>query len=119
VESTFKKTCKKIHYLKSFIVGEAANLLIRMSITESSYDSAWERLNERYDRRRHIVNFLLNTFMGLVAAPNGEVINLPKLTNGSNEIIRGQDAPGETSRDCWVIYFVLAKNETDSRRKWM
>jgi len=44
---------------------------------------------------------------------------LPKLTNGSNEIIRGQDAPGETSRDCWVIYFVLAKNETDSRRKWM
>ncbi|XP_070072191.1 uncharacterized protein [Drosophila takahashii] len=59
---------QKFHYLKSFIVGEAANLLRHMCITESAYDSAWERLNECYDRPRHIVNSLLDTFMELVAA---------------------------------------------------
>ncbi|XP_044317826.1 uncharacterized protein LOC123038140 [Drosophila rhopaloa] len=110
---------QKFHYLKSFIVGEAANLLSHMSITESAYDSAWERLNDRYDRPRHIVNSLLDTFMALAAAPNGEVSNLRKLTDGANEIIRGLDAVGETSRDCWVIHLVLAKIDPDSRRKWI
>jgi len=61
------------HYLKSFLIGDAANLLSYTSITESAYDSAWERFNERYDRPRHIV--------GLAAAPNGEVSNLRKLTD--------------------------------------
>jgi len=37
------------------MVGEAANLLSHMSIMKSAYDLAWERLNERYDRPRHIV----------------------------------------------------------------
>ncbi|XP_070074050.1 uncharacterized protein [Drosophila takahashii] len=110
---------QKFHYLKSFIVGEAANLLSHMSITESAYYSAWERVNERYNRPRHIVNSLLDTFMELVAAPNGEVSNLRKLTDGANEIIRGLDAVGETSRDCWVIHLVLAKIDPDSRRKWI
>ncbi|XP_043064457.1 uncharacterized protein LOC122320328 [Drosophila ficusphila] len=110
---------QKFHYLKSFIVGEAGNLLSHMSITESAYDSAWERLNDRYDRPRHIVNSLLDTFMALAAAPNGEVSNLRKLSDGANEIIRGLDAVGETSRDCWVIHLVLAKIVPDSRRKWI
>jgi len=108
---------RKFHYLKSFIVGEAANLLSHMSITESAYDSAWERLNERYDPPRHIVNCLLDTFKGLAAAPNGELSILRKLTDGAHEIIRGLNAVGENSRDYWVIHFVQAKIDPDSRRK--
>ncbi|XP_070072144.1 uncharacterized protein [Drosophila takahashii] len=100
-------------------IGEAANLLSHMSITESAYNSARELLNERYNRPRHIVNSLLDTFMELVAAPNGEVSNLRKLTDGANNIIRGLDAVGETSRDCWVIHLVLAKIDSDSRSKWI
>nr|XP_044249381.1 uncharacterized protein LOC123002818 [Drosophila takahashii] len=57
--------------------------------------------------------------MELVAAPNGEVSNLRKLTDGANKIIRGLDAVGETSRDWVVIHLVLAKIDPDSRRKWI
>jgi len=65
------------------------------------------------------VNSLLDAFMRLAAAPNGEVSKLRKLTDGANEIIRGLDAVRDTSRDCWVIHLVLAKIDPDSRRKWI
>jgi len=57
--------------------------------------------------------------MGLAAARNGEVSNLRNHTDGANEITRGLDAIGETSREYWVIHLVLAKIDPDSRRKWL
>jgi len=41
------------------------------------------------------------------------------VTNGANEIVRGQNAAGQTNRDWWTIHFILAKTDAETRRKWI
>ncbi|XP_052855789.1 uncharacterized protein LOC128264392 [Drosophila gunungcola] len=47
-----------------------------------------------------------------------DVSILRKVTDGATEIVRGLDAAGQTNRDCWVIHFILAKIDAETRRKW-
>jgi len=41
------------------------------------------------------------------------------VTDGATEIVRGLDAAGQTNRDCWIIHFILAKIDAETRRKWI
>ncbi|XP_070071102.1 uncharacterized protein [Drosophila takahashii] len=56
---------QKFHHLKTLLVDETANLVRHLAITETAYNTAWERLKERYNRLRHIVNSFLEQFMSL------------------------------------------------------
>ncbi|XP_044573912.1 uncharacterized protein LOC123258071 [Drosophila ananassae] len=110
---------QKYHYLKSFLVDEAASLVRHLPISETAYDNAWERLNERYDRPRQIIHNLLDTFMELPSTNNGEVSILRSISDGANEVIRALDSIGHMDRDCWVIHLLLNKIDPESRRKWV
>ncbi|XP_052855137.1 uncharacterized protein LOC128263900 [Drosophila gunungcola] len=108
---------QKFHYLKTYITGEATDLIRHMPITDAAYESAWNCLIERYNRPRHIVNTLLDTFVNLPSTSRADVSILRKVTDGATEIVRGLDAAGQTNRDCWVIHFILAKIDAETRRK--
>jgi len=41
------------------------------------------------------------------------------VTDGATEIVRGLDAAGQTNSDCWIIHFILAKIDAETRRKWI
>jgi len=41
------------------------------------------------------------------------------VTDGATEIVRGLDAAGQPNRDCWIIHFILAKIDAETRRKWV
>ncbi|XP_044573406.1 uncharacterized protein LOC123257652 [Drosophila ananassae] len=109
----------KFHRLKSLLIDEAANLVRHLAITDSAYNTAWERLNERYNRPRHIVNSLLEQFMKLPTTTRSDTTTLRKVSDGANEIVRGLDAIEETGRDCWIIYLTLEKLDADTRRRWI
>ncbi|XP_041449657.1 uncharacterized protein LOC121404387 [Drosophila obscura] len=110
---------QKLHYLKTYVIGEAADLIRHMPITEAAYTAAWTCLTERYNRPRHIVNTLLDTFVNLPSTSRADVSILRKVTDGATEIVRGLDAAGQTNRDCWIIHFILAKIDAETRRKWI
>ncbi|XP_044573273.1 uncharacterized protein LOC123257597 [Drosophila ananassae] len=97
----------------------AANLVRHLAITDSAYNTVWERLNERYNRPRHIVNSLLEQFMKLPTTTRSDTTTLRKVSDGANEIVRGLDAIEETGRDCWIIYLTLEKLDADTRRRWI
>ncbi|XP_044573411.1 uncharacterized protein LOC123257655 [Drosophila ananassae] len=97
----------------------AANLVRHLAITDSAYNTAWERLNERYNRPRHIVNSLLEQFMKLPTTTRSDTATLRKVSDGANEIVRGLDAIEETGRDCGIIYLTLEKLDADTRRRWI
>ncbi|XP_044574060.1 uncharacterized protein LOC123258253 [Drosophila ananassae] len=109
----------KFHHLKSLLIDEAANLVRHLAIADSAYNTAWERLNERYNRPRHIVNSLLEQFMKLPTTTRSDTTTLRKVSDGANEIVRGLDAIEETGRDCWIIYLTLEKLDADTRRRWI
>ncbi|XP_070854242.1 uncharacterized protein [Drosophila suzukii] len=110
---------QKLHYLKTYITDEAADLIRHMPITDAGYEAAWTCLIDRYNRPRHIVNTLLETFVNLPSTARADVTVLRKVTDGANEIVRGLDAAGQTNRDCWIIHFILAKIDAETRRKWI
>ncbi|XP_044573300.1 uncharacterized protein LOC123257613 [Drosophila ananassae] len=97
----------------------APNLVRNLAITDSAYNTAWERLNERYNRPRHIVNSLLEQFTKLPTTTRSDTATLRKVSDGANEIVRGLDAIEETGRDCWIIYLTLEKLDADTRRRWI
>ncbi|XP_041565958.1 uncharacterized protein LOC121467779 [Drosophila elegans] len=110
---------QKFHYFKTYIAGEADDLIRHMPITDAAYESASNCLIERYNRPRHIVNTLLDTFVNLPSTSRADVSILRKVTDGATEIVRGLDAAGQTDRDCWVIHFILTKIDAETRRKWI
>ncbi|XP_070074700.1 uncharacterized protein [Drosophila takahashii] len=110
---------QKFHHLKTLLVDEAANLVRHLAITETAYNTAWERLKERYNHPRHIVNSFLEQFMSLPTTTKVDASILRKVSDGANEIIRGLDAVNQMGRDCWIIYLALEKLNADTRRRWI
>jgi len=45
-----------------------------------------------------------------------DVTVLRKVTDGATEIVSGLDAAGQSNRDCWIIHFILAKIDAETRR---
>ncbi|XP_070853475.1 uncharacterized protein [Drosophila suzukii] len=110
---------QKFHHLKTLLVDEAANSIRHLAITDTAYNTAWERLKERYNRPRHIVNSFLEQFMSLPTTTKIDATVLRKVSDGANEIVRGLDAVNQTGRDCWIIYLALEKLDADTRRRWI
>jgi len=55
---------------------------------------------------------------GLLETARVDVTVLRKVTDWATHIVRGLDAAGQTNRDCWIIHFILAKIDAESRPKW-
>ncbi|XP_065724971.1 uncharacterized protein [Drosophila suzukii] len=110
---------QKFHHLKTLLVDEAANLVRHLAITDTAYNTAWERLKERYNRPRHIVNSFLEQFKSLPTTTKIDATVLRKVSDGANEIVRGLDAVNQKGRDCWIINLALEKLDADTRRRWI
>ncbi|XP_075158009.1 uncharacterized protein LOC142231279 [Haematobia irritans] len=110
---------EKFHYLKSLLKDDAAKIIQHIPITESAFQTVWIRLNDRYDRPKHIVNSFIEAFMSLPATITENPTLLRKLSDGANEIIRGLDAIGHDERDCWVIYLLLGRVDSETKSRWI
>lgn len=55
--------CQKLLYLKSFLEGEAFNLLKSLSSNNENYNAAWEILNKRYHNVRRIFEAHFNAIL--------------------------------------------------------
>lgn len=111
---------QKLHYLKESLTGEAAQLIKHITITDANYDSAWELLTSRYDKKYHIVQALLKTFMEQPKSTQLTASSLRKVISTSNEIIHSLKAlgPEYETRDCWLIYILLEKLDSDTKKFW-
>jgi len=107
---------QKFHHLKTLLVDEAANLVRHLAITDTAYNTAWERLKEIYNRPRNIVNSFLEQLMSVSTTTKIDAVVLRKVSDGANEIVRGMDAVNQKGRDCWIIYLALGKLDADTRR---
>ncbi|XP_032308058.1 uncharacterized protein LOC116655094 isoform X1 [Drosophila ananassae] len=105
--STVHSKQQKYHYLKSFLIDEAASLVRHLPISETAYDNAWERLNARYDRPRQIIHNLFDIFMELPSTNNREIIY--------NRYMRGTamqlffEEPANNGRHCRSSYYFFLK----------
>lgn len=54
--NTALSAIQKLHYLRSSLTGDAANIISALEITNDNYEIAWQLLEQRYENKRLIDN---------------------------------------------------------------
>ncbi|GFQ98582.1 uncharacterized protein TNCT_68331 [Trichonephila clavata] len=111
---------EKFQYLKGLLTNEPASLIKHIPLSNDSYEEAWQKLLDRYDNKKQIVQSLIKTFLDQKPIFEANSLNLRKLLDTSDECLRGLNALGEqaSSKDCWLIYLLLQKIDPESKRLW-
>ncbi|XP_055714179.1 uncharacterized protein LOC129808430 [Phlebotomus papatasi] len=109
---------QKLQYLKTYVKDEALKLISEISVTEENYVVAWDALVKHYDDTFTVVNCQIDRFCKIlsVAAPTASAI--AEVYTTASSVINSLDALKVTSRDPWVIYFLLAKLDQETRTLW-
>lgn len=111
---------QKLHYLKSSVEGEAAQLIRSYNITDANYVEAWRALQARYQNKRLIVNSHLKHIMDLQKLKVESASGLRKAIDSFSESIRALTALGRPS-DQWddlLVYIFVEYMDSETRRYW-
>lgn len=88
VSNTNLHDAQKLHYLKSSLTDQAAQLVKHLSVTEANFSSAWEMLSKRYENKRVIINSLINKLLAIPSVQNDSVPEIKNLRDVTAEIVR-------------------------------
>ncbi|XP_055935737.1 uncharacterized protein LOC129965665 [Argiope bruennichi] len=106
---------QKFQYLIGLLNDEPANIIKHIPISETTYVEAWSKLLSRYDRKNQIVTSV-RKFLEQPSVTNPNSVNLGKLADTSDEVIRGLKSLGEkaSSKDVWLIHLLLEKVDSET-----
>lgn len=76
---------EKFQYLRSALIGEAAELIRYLTPHPSSYEAAWKLLNARYENKRLILTAHLDRLLTLKPMPSRKSSRLNKMVTILNE----------------------------------
>lgn len=109
---------QKLQYLKSVVKGEALQLIQHFNITSDNYEEAWDKLEARFNKKKHIVYHHIKNFMNLptTSQPNSQQIR--EITSSSDAILRAFKALDYNERDPWIIYMILQKLDSETQSLW-
>ncbi|KAF8791491.1 hypothetical protein HNY73_006347 [Argiope bruennichi] len=111
---------QKFQYLKGLLSDEPASLIKHIPLSNDSYEEAWGKLMDRYDKKKKIINALIKTFLEQKGISQANSTNLRNIVDTSDEVLRGLKSLGEeaSSRDPWLIHLLLQKLDPETRRLW-
>ncbi|EZA49532.1 hypothetical protein X777_12233, partial [Ooceraea biroi] len=75
----------KLHYLRSALVGEAANKIRLFAVDGINYHKAWEVLERSYEVKRILISRHLSAIMNLPVAEREDTVNLSKLADDAQQ----------------------------------
>lgn len=110
----------KFQHLRNSLKGWAASALGDWQQTEDSYEEAWDRLNQLFNRPYQTSTELLNKFNALpkLEKPSGGM--LQKFSNTTHEVIRQLRAlnfPVEHF-DLFIVHGIHSKLDPETSRRW-
>lgn len=70
---------EKLHYLKTSVEGEAAQVIGSFELTDENYLEAWQLLEERYDNRRLTVHAHIENMFNHPDVIKGSVVSIRSL----------------------------------------
>ncbi|GFW71559.1 uncharacterized protein TNCV_2309941 [Trichonephila clavipes] len=111
---------QKFQYLKGLLSDESAFLIKHIPLSNESYEEAWGKLIDRYDKKKQIVYALIKTFLDQKGISQVNMTNLRNLVDTSDEVLRGLKAFGTeaTNKDHWLIQILMQKLDTETKRLW-
>ncbi|CAI6376224.1 unnamed protein product [Macrosiphum euphorbiae] len=111
---------RKMHYLKSCLSGEAANVIASLSSTGNNYLEAWSLLTNRYDNERLVLQVHLQHLFNQPHIQSEAVSSLKALVDTTNKHLRALKVlkqPTE-SWDTIIIYLISSRLPSELRKAW-
>nr|CAI5840531.1 unnamed protein product [Callosobruchus analis] len=111
---------QKLHYLKSCLKGEAADIIQSLATTSENYAVAWRLIKERYDNKRNIINHHLRSLFEISPINKPTPDALRQFSSTFLKEIRCLEALGEPV-DQWnsiLTYLLTSKLDNSSKLAW-
>jgi len=111
---------QRLHYLKSSLKSEAAQVIESLETTAANYLPAWEQLRERYDNNRRMVGGHINALCTMPSIVTSSSANLRKHQNGINShlwTLKALNLPVE-HWDAIIIRLMVEKLDVESHSLW-
>lgn len=111
---------QKLHYLRSSLHGQAAEIIKALEVCDTNYQVAWKLLCERYDNKKILVNNHVKALFNLPTIKNETAIELRKLCDDLTKHILSLDVLQQPIKE-WsalMIYLVTTKLDNQTKREW-
>lgn len=118
--NTSLSNCQKLHYLKSNVCGEAADLIKSFQITDANYTIAWETLVNRFNNNRFIIDAHLKNIFNISQLQFESHLGLKLLRDKFQETVRSLAALDQPTQhwDTILIFLLVSKLDKDTHRQW-
>lgn len=110
---------QKYFYLKGSCVDTPLEIVNQYPCSESSYELAWNALNNRYHNNRKLVDHILNRLMGIPAV-NGSATQVKNLLDTTRSCLSLLKALG-INTSSWnpiLVYLTCQKLDEQTRKEW-
>ncbi|XP_039312439.1 uncharacterized protein LOC105203331 [Solenopsis invicta] len=111
---------QKLYYLTTALSGEAAKVIAPLEITNDNYAIAWELLKNRFENKRLIVQYLIQTLLDITPIVKESYTELRHLVDNVSQYIKSLSKLGQPV-ESWgtlLIHILLPKIDKGSRREW-
>lgn len=111
---------QKFYYLKSYLKGDASQLLHSLELTDDNYDVAINLLKERYENKKMLIHNHMKNIVDLPPINKESYVALRKCIDIIQRNVRSLKTLGE-SVDTWdtiLIFLIVSKLDSQSRKEW-
>jgi hypothetical protein len=111
---------QKMQYLKSYLTGEAEQLLRNIPVSDKNYTQCWIQLEQRYNNKKYLSHCILKRFLSQRSAANESAEFLKDLMDTSQDCLSALTNLGinVSTWDILVIHLLTLKLDPESRRQW-
>ncbi|XP_076301661.1 uncharacterized protein LOC143219643 [Lasioglossum baleicum] len=111
---------ERLHYLKTNVTGEPAELLNHIPVTDEDFSRAWKLLEKEYDSLAILVNAQLGVLLSLPSMKTESAAELKTLLNGTRNAVEALAAlkrPVEHWSD-WLNFITVQRLDGETRLSW-
>lgn len=108
----------KLHYLKSALIGEAANKTKIFTVEGINYANAWELLERSYEVKRILVSRHLSSIVNLPVLEKETTSGLSKLADDTQQHIASLGALGVSIGSEMIVHLLEGKLPKSTLEKW-
>lgn len=111
---------QKLQYLKSYLTGEAEQLLRNIPVSDTNYTRCWSLLEQRYNNKKYLSHCILKRLLSQKNATTESPGFLKDLMDTSTDCLSGLSNLGidVSNWDIIVIHLLSLKLDPESRRQW-
>jgi hypothetical protein len=111
---------QKLHYLKSSLSSEAAQLIQTLELTSTNYNVAWGLLEKRYKNDRLIVQKHIKSMFDLPYVDKETATNLRQLLDGVSKHMSALTALKQPTEhwDALVVHLITSKLNQTTYKDW-